>query len=660
MKGMIYTFYSYKGGVGRSMALANIGMQFFNQGYTTLLIDWDLEAPGLERYFESRFNLDLKDVADRPGLCDMLQQYKKNVLEPTSEDDETPLAPPVEKYIYQLSENNAAKLWLLHAGRRTEGKPWQDYVSFVQAFDWSAFYQDWEGGLYLEWLRKELKTIADVILIDSRTGVTEMGGVATQHLSDAVILLFGANYENISNTARMARNFSGEQVKKARGDRDLEIMVVPSRIDDSDSAGYSNFLSRMDEEFRDLRMTALDDGYSLKEMLIPYLSAFSYREMLIVGDKDAEKNAHRILQSYHSITSNMKNLAHDTSTIKSPNLKTQTTADPVVILSYVRADYYPASDLADYLRENRITVIDRYEHDVTPENVEEEFSRAQFLIVLISEDSNNSKFIKSTVRYAEELKKTILPIRLDNSEIPFNLQHIQSVDLNAMGAQQIIKAIKFSDQTDETTDFPSESSNPLIFISYSSFDGISIAQEISSLLKRNGFQTWLYKEQVKVGADVFLSLENALNTADAQVVVVTESISGSRGAKQEWAFMRKLKKPIVPVVLEKDVVVPFSLADHQTLYIDSKPENLIQLPELLHKLLKTEEKKQIKDVQAFLIENDYLKDNADGIVGEKTKKALRKFQSENGLTADGIIGPKTLNKIKKLEKPRAVRLSKRK
>src|ERR671913_346142 len=101
MKGMIYTFYSYKGGVGRSMALANIGMQFFNQGYTTLLIDWDLEAPGLERYFETRFNLKLDDIVGRPGLCDMLQQYKKNVLEPVSEDDDESLCPPLEKYIYQ-------------------------------------------------------------------------------------------------------------------------------------------------------------------------------------------------------------------------------------------------------------------------------------------------------------------------------------------------------------------------------------------------------------------------------------------------------------------------------------------------------------------------------------------------------------------------------
>ena len=48
---MIYTFYSYKGGVGRSMALANIAECFCAQGLRVLMIDWDLEAPGLESFF---------------------------------------------------------------------------------------------------------------------------------------------------------------------------------------------------------------------------------------------------------------------------------------------------------------------------------------------------------------------------------------------------------------------------------------------------------------------------------------------------------------------------------------------------------------------------------------------------------------------------------
>jgi MinD-like ATPase involved in chromosome partitioning or flagellar assembly len=47
---MIYTFYSFKGSVGRSMALANIAELFYRRGLKVLMVDFDLEAPGLERY----------------------------------------------------------------------------------------------------------------------------------------------------------------------------------------------------------------------------------------------------------------------------------------------------------------------------------------------------------------------------------------------------------------------------------------------------------------------------------------------------------------------------------------------------------------------------------------------------------------------------------
>src|SRR4051812_47070617 len=50
---MIYTFYSYKGGVGRSMALANVAELFYRWGLRVLMLDFDLEAPGLERFFEA-------------------------------------------------------------------------------------------------------------------------------------------------------------------------------------------------------------------------------------------------------------------------------------------------------------------------------------------------------------------------------------------------------------------------------------------------------------------------------------------------------------------------------------------------------------------------------------------------------------------------------
>jgi len=44
--GTIVTFYSYKGGTGRTMALANTAWILAAAGNRVLTVDWDLEAPG--------------------------------------------------------------------------------------------------------------------------------------------------------------------------------------------------------------------------------------------------------------------------------------------------------------------------------------------------------------------------------------------------------------------------------------------------------------------------------------------------------------------------------------------------------------------------------------------------------------------------------------
>src|SRR6059058_3441452 len=83
LKGRIVTFYSYKGGTGRSMALANVGWILAAAGKRVLMIDWDLEAPGLHRYFRP-FLID-PDLAASDGIIDFVLQYATAAVKPASE-----------------------------------------------------------------------------------------------------------------------------------------------------------------------------------------------------------------------------------------------------------------------------------------------------------------------------------------------------------------------------------------------------------------------------------------------------------------------------------------------------------------------------------------------------------------------------------------------
>jgi len=75
-RGIIYTFYSFKGGVGRSMALANVAALLAKWGHSVLVVDWDLEAPGLERFFV-RLMPDIQELRTRtPGIVDLVESRK--------------------------------------------------------------------------------------------------------------------------------------------------------------------------------------------------------------------------------------------------------------------------------------------------------------------------------------------------------------------------------------------------------------------------------------------------------------------------------------------------------------------------------------------------------------------------------------------------------
>ena len=43
----VVTFYSFKGGVGRTMSLVNVATQLALAAKKVLIVDFDLEAPGI-------------------------------------------------------------------------------------------------------------------------------------------------------------------------------------------------------------------------------------------------------------------------------------------------------------------------------------------------------------------------------------------------------------------------------------------------------------------------------------------------------------------------------------------------------------------------------------------------------------------------------------
>src|SRR5437879_4694873 len=112
--GAVVTFYSYKGGVGRTMALANIATLLASWGKKVLVVDWDLEAPGVEHFLVPA-GKDLVAAQEKPGLIELLTELSGTASSEVPESTWRPLI------IETRVPGSEAKVSLLTAGARTQG-----------------------------------------------------------------------------------------------------------------------------------------------------------------------------------------------------------------------------------------------------------------------------------------------------------------------------------------------------------------------------------------------------------------------------------------------------------------------------------------------------------------------------------------------------------
>src|SRR5205807_1049394 len=156
------------------------------------------EAPGLERFFDvENVFVSPADVQEHPGIIDLLVSYRElralpslgaaGTTEPRPSGDEPAFPYPVEpldSFVVRLNKPAPGQgaLMLIPAGRRA-GARYADYADRVRAFNWDEFYLRWSGAAFFDWFRSEAEELAPVVLVDSRTGITELAGVSTFQLA---------------------------------------------------------------------------------------------------------------------------------------------------------------------------------------------------------------------------------------------------------------------------------------------------------------------------------------------------------------------------------------------------------------------------------------------------------------------------------------------
>jgi tetratricopeptide (TPR) repeat protein len=285
-RAQIFTFYSYKGGSGRTMALANTAWILASNGNKVLALDWDLEAPGLHRYF-APFLPD-PELSETKGLIDFFFRY---VEAATTErrDDEAPNDRWHERYA-DLGEYAQPLEWKFNDGGRIDFVPAgcqnESYSTRTNTFDWRGFYERFSGGAFVECVVAAMRRDYDYVLIDSRTGVSDTAGICTVQLPDCLAVFFTANNQSIRGAWSVANDVGSQ-----RRTRPVRILPVFTRVEQSEHTRLELTRTYVRTQFESLlREQSIDSGAYWPRVEIFYVPIYAYEEILATfQDQQGEK-----------------------------------------------------------------------------------------------------------------------------------------------------------------------------------------------------------------------------------------------------------------------------------------------------------------------------------------------------------------------------------
>lgn len=418
--GTVTTFYSYKGGVGRTLLLANIAWLLARWGRRVLCLDWDLEAPGLHRYLAP-------NAPARPGVLDLVRALGK--VKGTKAQNWRDLRLPVSG-----PWTAGGALDLIPAGRQDDA-----YLDQLQSLEWTRMFKN---GLSpaLEGLREEWVEEYDHVLLDSRTGVTDIQGICASQLPDLLVLAFTASLQSVEGTVQVARRAQAQRDRLPLDRGGFWCIPVPCRL----HAGEETLLerewfARFEKSLGPLYHPWKDRNVEAREYLahlrVNEIARWSFGEPLPVAEEGIDdaslvsfafatlaalidqrlEGSGRLIRNRHEVLTELAGPAG----LGAPSAAGSKKID--VFISHNGKDVTSARALADALRRRGVSLFLDVEDLKVGEVLDEALYRARensrMIAVLLSSahglGTHQSIEIEHASRLGNEKQAVVVPILLD-------------------------------------------------------------------------------------------------------------------------------------------------------------------------------------------------------------------------------------------------------
>ena len=237
-KAPVITFYSYKGGMGRTTTMIAYAMSLAvndnpSKKKRVVIIDCDLEAPGYLNFFDLSEHNGLRS-GQKNGLVEFLSDAQF-----TAHPEELDL----NDYIINVGDdnknnfayNNLNNIWLIPAGNLNEsysdltgGNDRNDYLEGLAKINLSSVNSVVKYfNILLDRINETIEP--DIILLDSRTGFNDIFGTVALYLSSSVIGFFGFSRQTQPGLMSLLKEYY-----KSNNSFSLQLVfsILPERVDE--------------------------------------------------------------------------------------------------------------------------------------------------------------------------------------------------------------------------------------------------------------------------------------------------------------------------------------------------------------------------------------------------------------------------------------------